>query len=84
MDLKTFFKRYNITNIQKVAERAGTTLAYLQQCRYGNRRLSADLAVRLEWASGGVLTAHELRPDLPWPCSADSQTLMPVERLLSG
>lgn len=70
MDLKTFFEHYSDRNMQTVAKRAGTTLAYLRQCRYGNRRLSADLAVRLEWASGGVLTAHELRPDLPWPGAA--------------
>jgi DNA-binding transcriptional regulator YdaS (Cro superfamily) len=29
--------------------------------------MSADLAILLEHATGGELTARELRPDLPWP-----------------
>lgn len=67
MNLHAYFNQHRSETIAAIAERAGSNLSYLQHCKYGNRRMSADLAIRLEWASGGELTARELRPDLPWP-----------------
>ena len=67
MNLDAYFAQYPTTAIAAMAARAGTRLAYLQHCKYGNRRLSADLAIRLEHVTSGELTARELRPDLPWP-----------------
>ena len=65
--LHNVFGRYTTAKISEIARQAGTSLAYLQQCKYGHRRMSADLALKLEHASGGLLAAYELRPDLPWP-----------------
>ena len=67
MDLKQLFHAHHTRVIAQMARQAGTSMPYLQQCKDGRRRLSADLALKLEAASGGVLTARELRPDLPWP-----------------
>lgn len=69
MDLQAYFSQKPRTAIEAVAERAGTSLAYLQHCKYGNRRMSADLALWLEHVTDGELTARELRPDLPWPAA---------------
>ena len=67
MNLHAYFAKYKTETIADIATRAGSSLAYLQHCKYGNRRMSADLALWLEWASNGEMTAAELRPDLPWP-----------------
>ncbi|MBK8123967.1 MAG: helix-turn-helix domain-containing protein [Dokdonella sp.] len=66
MNLEQFFDNYGTARVEDVARAAGTNLAYLRQCKYGARRMSADLAVKMEDASAGVMTASELRPDLPW------------------
>lgn len=70
MNLQAYFAQHSTQDIKAVAEQAGTSLAYLRNCKYGHRRMSAGLAVKLEHATGQVLTAHELRPDLPWPGSS--------------
>lgn len=67
MNLHDFFKTHDTAYITKVAVKAETSLGYLRGCLYGQRRMSADLALWLEHASGGEMTARELRPDLPWP-----------------
>lgn len=67
MNLHDYFASHPTARLKSLARQAGTSLAYLQQCKYGHRRMSADLALKLEWASGGLLAAYETRPDLPWP-----------------
>lgn len=67
MNLHDFFSKYEKAHIAAIAEEAGTTLGYLRGCLYGQRRMSADLALWLEHVTHGELTAHDLRPDLPWP-----------------
>lgn len=66
MNLEQFFDKHGTSRVSDVARAAGTNLAYLRQCKYGTRRMSADLAVKIEAASGREMTAQELRPDLPW------------------
>lgn len=66
MNLEQFFDKHGTSRVEDVARAAGTNLAYLRQCKYGTRRMSADLAVKMEAASGREMTAPELRPDLPW------------------
>lgn len=66
MNLIAYFERYGTRKVADIAKLAGTNLAYLQQCKYGARRMSADLAVVLESVTDGEMTARELRPDLPW------------------
>lgn len=67
MNIHEYFNTHDTKHIAKVASQAGTSLQYLQQYKYGKRRISADLAIWLEHVTGGELTARELRPDLPWP-----------------
>lgn len=74
MNLHAYFDQYPTAAIADIAKQAGTSLAYLQHCKYGNRRMSADLAIKLEHITGGELTARELRPDLPWPESFPAVT----------
>jgi DNA-binding transcriptional regulator YdaS (Cro superfamily) len=79
MDLKTFLSQHSTADLGQLATRAGTQLIYLRHVSAGHRRISANLAIRLEWASAGQLTARELRPDLPWPdhprpCPGPGQT----------
>lgn len=66
MNLHDYFSKHGTKSVSKIAERAGTNLPYLQQCKYGTRRMSADLAIVLEHVTNGEMTARELRPDLPW------------------
>ena len=67
MDLNDFFNKYDKVHIAAIAAEAGTSLGYLRGCLYGQRRMSASLAVWLEHVTHGELTARALRPDLPWP-----------------
>lgn len=70
MNLKEFFAAHDTAYVAEVAAKAKTSLGYLRGCLYGQRRMSADLALWLEHTSGGEMTARELRPDLPWPTNA--------------
>ena len=83
MNLQTFFKKHSTTDIQAIAEQAGTSVAYLRNCKYGQRQMSADLAIWLEYVTGGELTACELRPDLPWPGTTPAK-FTPVASLLEA
>lgn len=49
---------------QAVANAAKTTVGHLWQLAGGHRKASADLAERLQDASGGEITIAGLRPDL--------------------
>lgn len=80
MNINELFNDYSTAKITDIAKQAGTSLGYLRGCKYGQRRISADLAIRLEHASGGLVTARELRPDLPWPepkSPASEETINP-------
>ncbi len=48
----------------------GTSRGYLRQIGYGNKKASAELASRLEAATGGQVTRKQLRPEdwsVIWP-----------------
>jgi len=49
------------------ARRAGTTLGYLKKCISAQLSFGPKLALRLEAASGGVVSRHALRPDIFGP-----------------
>ncbi|MAB24950.1 MAG: hypothetical protein CMK78_11465 [Pseudomonadales bacterium] len=49
---------------ESVAAEAGTTVGHLWQLSGGHRRASAELAMRLQKASGGEITLAGLRPDI--------------------
>ncbi len=81
MNLHAYFDQYPTAAIADIAKQAGTSLGYLRGCKYGQRQMSADLAIWLEYVTGGELTARELRPDLPWPGTTPAK-FTPVASLL--
>lgn len=69
MNIKTWFKHTSRPERERVAQDAGTTLAYLDQLAGGHRHPSPALARRLEQASllytpEHVLRREHLRPDI--------------------
>lgn len=64
MDLESFRKARGLTQ-QQLAEAIGLrSKGSISMVERGIRDPSADLAIRLEHFSGGVLKAVDLRPDL--------------------
>lgn len=61
----------------KLAEACGIKQSSIWQAKETNR-CSAELAMAIEKATSGLVTAKELRPDLPWPAiepaPAESET----------
>ena len=49
------------------AERSGTTIGYLRKAISLRQRLGAALVRRLDEESGGIVSRHELRPDVFGP-----------------
>lgn len=65
MDLKTYMSNLSATERLKLAKKLKTTSDYLMhQIGGGHRRASAEMAKRIEEATGGVVTRHELRSDI--------------------
>lgn len=48
------------------AGRCGTTIGYMRQVAYGNRRCRESLAINMDRESGGAVRMEELRPDVDW------------------
>jgi len=53
----------------KLAEACGVKQQSIWQAKETGR-CSAELALQIEQATGGTVTAAALRPDLPWPSPA--------------
>jgi len=47
----------------QLAERIGSSAAYVSQISTGHRRASPRMAVKIEAASGGLVSRRDLRPD---------------------
>ncbi len=50
----------------KLAEACGVKQQSIWQAK-DSGRVSAELALQIEKATGGAVAAKDLRPDLPWP-----------------
>lgn len=61
---REFWKSLSVVQRESIANRAGTSAEYLRQVLVYDRQPSADMAKRLEEATGGALTRVTLRPDL--------------------
>ncbi|GEM_PF-6224603 len=61
---REFWKSLSVQQRESIAEKAGTSAEYLRQVLVYERQPSADMAKRLEEATGGALTRRTLRPDL--------------------
>lgn len=46
--------------LEPIADKAGTTVAYLLQIKYGKRKPSRKLAAKIEEASGGIIDKVDL------------------------
>lgn len=55
----------------KLAEACGVKQQSIWQAKETGR-CSAELALQIEHATGGTVTAAALRPDLPWPVSGEA------------
>jgi DNA-binding transcriptional regulator YdaS (Cro superfamily) len=62
--LREWLARATDKRRQAVAVAASTTVGHLWQLAGGHRKASAELAGRLQDASGGEITIAGLRPDL--------------------
>lgn len=79
MNLQHYLKQHRGQAARDLAQATGTSVGYLREISYGLRRPSAEMALKLERASGGLITARDIRPDLPWPAvpSAAAATAPP-------
>lgn len=64
MKLSDYLEFLDASERQAFADRAGTTVDYLQQLKGGHRKPSVELSRRFVSASNGKLKLHELRPDI--------------------
>lgn len=65
MDLKTYMINLSAADRLRLAKKLKTSPDYLMhQIGGGHRRASAEMAKRIEDATGGGVTRHELRPDI--------------------
>ena len=69
MNMHAYLQQVSKAEIETLAAATGTKPIYLRQVGTGFRRPSIALALKLEHASSGLITARELRPDLPWSAS---------------
>lgn len=66
--LRDLLLQLDDTERDELAERCGVKTRYLQFIAYhkGDKRPSAETAIRIHAATKGLVTAKSLRPDLPW------------------
>lgn len=50
----------------KFAAACGTSVGYLRQVAYGNRKCGWSLAINIDRESGGQVSLEALRPDIDW------------------
>ncbi len=64
--LLEFLKAMPVEARESFAAGCGTTIDYLFQVGYGNRKPKAALAVAIERESAGVVRCEDLLPDVDW------------------
>ncbi|MDN6872925.1 YdaS family helix-turn-helix protein [Pseudomonas citronellolis] len=65
MKLIDYIKPMTKEELDAFAARCGSTVGQLRQVAYG-RRASADLAIRIDMASDGVVNCEDIRGDINW------------------
>ncbi len=61
MDLKSYL---NTTTQTEFAQRLGVTQGLIYQWINGRTRITAERCIEIEYATHGIVTRQELRPDL--------------------
>ena len=64
MELKEYMKRMTPGERADFAKRANTSVVYISQISHGHRRAGIKTIKAIEDASGGKVTAKDLRPDI--------------------
>lgn len=62
----TYFKGLTKAEREAFAAQVGTSVAYLWQIAYKQRRCAESLAIEIEKASKGTIRVEDLRPDVDW------------------
>lgn len=62
--LRDWINSHTDADRQRLADGAGTTVAYLWQLAGGHRKATIEMIAKLHKASYGALTLEGLRPDL--------------------
>lgn len=62
----TYFKGLTKPEREAFASRVGTSVAYLWQIAYKQRRCAESLAIEIEKASNRAVRVESLRPDVDW------------------
>ncbi len=65
MNLLEYIKPMSKEALGAFAFKCGSTPGQIKQVAYG-RRASAELAIRIDKASGAVVTCEAIRPDIDW------------------
>jgi DNA-binding transcriptional regulator YdaS (Cro superfamily) len=65
MNLKTYLRKHKLSQ-SEFARQVGVTQGAVWQWLEGKQRISAEKALLIEGATGGVVSRQELRADL-WP-----------------
>ena len=71
--LRLYLSTINREEQQAFAKRAGTTIGYLRKALCKRHRFDGALARRLDEESGGLVSRHELRPDVFGPPPANKE-----------
>lgn len=73
MNLREYLKSISSEQAETLAKTCGTTLGYLRQVAYGNRRVRESLAIKLEKETGRAVQCEDLRPDVDWSVIRNTQ-----------
>lgn len=65
-ELSDFYNGLSVSDREDFVARCGTTDGYIRLIAGGFRKCSADLAVRIDRESGGVIRMESLRDDVDW------------------
>ena len=64
MKLRAYLKTLDAEGKKRAAVRFGCKMGYLSQLSGGHRNASGKLALKIERETAGMVTRHDLRPDL--------------------
>ena len=65
MKLLDYIKPMTKEELEAFAAKCGSTVGQIKQVAYG-RRASAELAIRIDMASGGKVRCEDIRGDINW------------------
>ena len=64
--LLAYLNKLSIDGRDVFARDCGTSIGYLRKACSINQKIGADLCIKIERSSGGVVRCEDLRPDVDW------------------